>query len=384
MYYDTSPEDFKQRLKRLDFPSNEIILNMRRDLLASINKNNENKQSSIHFSSREVSSSRSIITESTDLDRLQRTIKGLQNQLQLYSADLSSEETKYKYLDDCIINLRSGSGNDKLILKENELISKISQIEMKLANNLKQYNENTARLAAKQLQLEEIKAKKLKIQEQSQQVSKYATPKSSTDNFIQMYKEKSEGLHIGSIDSKDEKMVKQELENLSKIIDMKRAIIRRQSDNQANQNETIQNSINVYQDKLNKAIEFLHVKSFDEIFAEAEKLEQENNTLFSSIFETNEKKKKLQEEANSLETQLEALEEKQDQQQSQINYEDEKMYSEVFKELEDIFNMLGCSWDVSPDEKARVTQYNAIFALNSIETSISNFLDEVKKKPAQH
>lgn len=379
--YDVSCQGFRQRLKKLNFPNSELLVALRKDLLASPDKNNEiSSVNSSSITSRDFASSRSSGYDLPDVAKLKQSILGYQNQLQLLSADLASEELKNKVLDDCIVKYRSGHKSDHFQLKENDIAARISQLEAKIVNNVNQYNINTSRLTEKQMLLDELRTRNLKIIEQSQQITKNSTPKSSTDNFLQMYKEKLEGMVIQSNDPKDESAVKQDLAAIAKIIETQKLIILHQPDNQLSQKDFVRAKVDEFQEKINKTVELLRVNALEDIFTEAERLQSDNNSLFQTIFETNEQKKKLQDEVNALEVKLDEREAKFGD--IPVNYQDEKMYSEVYKEIDDIFNMLGCSWDVSPDEKARCTSVNAMFALSSIETSLNAICEELKKKPA--
>jgi hypothetical protein len=137
------------------------------------------------------------------------------------------------------------------------------------------------------------------------------------------------------------------------------------------------------------------------LFAEAEKLERENFSLYSYVVDHGATRSRLQEDIDGLELQRDALlaqtqstEEEQsivlehlteeiqkvDGELNAIRTEkstNETQFQAVYQEIEAIFNCLNCSWEQAPDGKATTTPANALFCLSTVESIIADFANRV-------
>jgi hypothetical protein len=155
-------------------------------------------------------------------------------------------------------------------------------------------------------------------------------------------------------------------------------------------------------------LDMCHVKDVQELFAEAEKLERMNYSLYTYVVENGAIRCQLQEEIDGLELQHQALiaqTQLDDGKQSEIlatltaeiqnvaaelkDIQTEKASNEtefeaVYAEIGDIFNALGCSWADSPDGKTTPTPSNSLFCLSQIETAIAKMMNMAYERTRMH
>jgi hypothetical protein len=148
-------------------------------------------------------------------------------------------------------------------------------------------------------------------------------------------------------------------------------------------------------------------KEVSELFAEAERLERENFSLYSYVVEHGATKMQLQEDIDGLELQREALTAanyENDQEQSAVlegvtaeiqevdteldgiraeKERNETEFASVYVEIEKIVRLLGCSWSETPDDKSTTTPANAFYCLSIVETAIADMVNAVYERTKQ-
>ena len=425
-------QELRNKLRMMKFPQDEILNTVRKQQ-RTIHKQkqaNETIHNEIDEYKKQIDTYqtvKSIHDSSEELNHLKTLEKSLQNKLSVLSADYNAEEQKRKALEDEVSKARSKAGGMFAQSRENEEIQgKIRTMENRLDKSLVRYNQNLTKLAEKRAQLDELRKERFTFREV---IQKAKTQSQELDETIQNeikqsneYYSQRDGLKMDIAELKateeaDIQNYEKEMDRITQTIERQRIAAERPHEKQASvptiisqggssteTNDEITRQTDEYQSKINRTLELLQMKSIEELFAEAEKLERENFSLFNFVVEHGATRTKLQDEIDCLELQHDKLiaqnqanddekaaelqqltEDIQDTQAELDELEKQKQqheqeFSEIYKEIDDLYNLLGCSWDSSPDEKATVTPANAMFALTNIETAINTIMDEVGRK----
>jgi chromosome segregation ATPase len=176
---------------------------------------------------------------------------------------------------------------------------------------------------------------------------------------------------------------------------------------QSEQQEELQTLTDQYQATIQTLLDMARMKEVSELFAEAERLERENFSLYSYVVEHGAAKMKLQEDIEGLALQREALvaqtmeseegqsavlekltEEIEGVQSDLTRIRAEKEHNEaefasVYGQIEQIVNLLGCSWEATPDAKSTTTQANAFYCLSLVETAIAEMVNRLYENAKQ-
>ena len=425
-------QELRNKLRMMKFPPDEILNTFRKQQRA-IHKQrqaNETIHNEIDEYRAQIDSyetTKSIHDSSEELNHLKSLEKSLTNKLGVLSADYAAEEQKRKALEEEVSKARSKVGGLYQQTRENEEIQgKIRTMENRLDKSLVRYNQNLTKLAEKRAQLDELRKDRFTYREVLKKAQDQATQlddtiqneiKASNEYYSQRDGLKMEIAELKANEEADIQNYEREMDRITQTIERQRIAAERPHEKQTSvptiisqggssteTNDEIQRQTDEYQAKINKTLELLQMKSIDELFAEAEKLERENFSLFNFVVEHGATRSKLQDEIDCLELQhdkliaqnqanddekameLQQLTEDIKDAQNELDelekqkQQNEQEFNEVYKEIDDLYNLLGCSWDSSPDEKATVTPANAMFALTNIETAINQIMDEVGKK----
>jgi hypothetical protein len=173
---------------------------------------------------------------------------------------------------------------------------------------------------------------------------------------------------------------------------------------QTDQQEEMTMLTEQYNATITRTLELCGMASLPELFGEAEKLERENFSLYNYVVEHASRQTRLQEEIDGLELQHEALvaqttasdedqsamlerltDEIQKVDQELVGLQEQKAandteFASVYTEVEAIFNLLGCSWDDTPDGKTVVTPLNSMYCLSAIEGELVAMMNNVFEK----
>lgn len=425
-------QELRNKLRMMKFPQDEILNTVRKQQKAISKQKQANetvKSAIVEYEAQIASIDKSNIDHDTneELNHLKALEKNLTNKLGVLSADFAAEDQKRRSLEEEVSKARSKVGGMFAQTREHEeMQARVRTMENRLDKALVRYNQDLYKLAEKRSQLDELRKDRFIFRE----VIKNATMEEkalgehmskliaeSNDAYSERDRMKMELNDLKASEKADLDNFDKEMERLNQTIEGQRIASNRPHDPQqsvpsissqvgssSEMPDEITKMTDEYNARISETLNKLNMKSSAELFEEAEKLERENFSLFSFVVEHGANRTKLQEEIDALEMQYNALveqhrsteesqaadlailtEEINDYQSRLDEIESQRQaseaeFQEVYKEVEDLFNMLGCSWDDAPDEKTVVTSVNAMFCLTSIETAIAAIMDEVGQK----
>jgi uncharacterized coiled-coil DUF342 family protein len=150
-----------------------------------------------------------------------------------------------------------------------------------------------------------------------------------------------------------------------------------------------------------QTLDLLHFTDVDDLIAHARELERENFSLYNFVVENGVIRTELQEELESLREKKAELDDMcnltESEQSARLSELTEKLnatsgelaagktrleseqkeFQEIYTKLEDLFNLLGCSWEGSPDMKEVISDLNTMWCLGLIENSLTGIMKEV-------
>ena len=425
-------QELRNKLRMMKFPQDEVLNTVRKQQRA-IHKQkqaNDTLRNEIEEYQKQIDQyDQTMAAHDTceDLIKLKAQEKNYSNKLSVISADYQAENQKRDNLETEVSKLRSKVGGSFAQYRENEeKDAKIRTMENRLDKALVRYNQNLTELSKKRDEIDQLRKdrmtfreviKKTKedsqtlnetIQNEIKQSNDYYTSRDRYKMAIQELKEK-EKIDIEN-HNKDMERLSQMLESqkisASRPQEQQQSVpmIISQSGSTMDGTDEITKQTEAYQKTIDTTLELLGMKTTDELFDAAQSIERENFSLFNYVVEHGANKSKLQDDISALDLQLDTLhaqaqatEEDQARQLEKITEdiettkkdlesikaEDEKGQEEftgLFKEIDELFGILGCSWENSPDEKQTTTQSNALFALASIETAIVDIMEQISSK----
>jgi chromosome segregation ATPase len=427
-------QELRNKLRMMGFPQDEILNVVRRQQRAihKQRKANDTLRSEINQYEFQIEGMTKLIEahkSSVELQHLQQQQKTLQNKLSILNADLSAENTKKKKLEEEESYAHSHSGGLFKQLRENEFLqARLRTMENRLDKALLRYNNNLEKLVQLRAEIDELRkdrnnfrgvlktAEKDREHKDQQMAELIAT---SNEAYATRDHKKMQLVRLRNAEKEDLKGFQEKLMVLDAQIEGRKLTQGRQVEAQqsqrfgegttatTDQQEEIQNLTDQYHGTIQTLLEMSGMKDVSDLFAEAERLERENFSLYSYVVEHGAAKMKLQEEIDGLDLQREALmaqsqsseegqsavlekltEDIQDVEADLENIHDEKENNErefasVYVQIEKIVNLLRCSWDATPDAKSTTTAANAFYCLSIVETSISEIVNQIYERTKQ-
>jgi DNA repair exonuclease SbcCD ATPase subunit len=362
-----------------------------------------------------------------DLQKLQSLKKNLSNKYSIILADLAAEEAKRKKLQEEVSRANSRSGGLFKQSRENEEIQgRLRTMENRLDKALVRYNRNLGELADLRARIDELRkdrrnfrdvmatgatARAKKDEEMARLISE------SNDAYAVRDSKKMKLVQLRAVEKADVAAFEEKLSVLNQTIEAQKLTANRtveqhttdqpfdsQIGSQTDQQEEMTQLTELYNSTITRTLELCGMAGVPELFAEAEKLERENFSLYNYVVEHGSRVTRLQEEIDGLELQHEALVSQtrdSDEEQSgmlekltsdiqkaeqdladiqQQKAANDTEFASVYTEVGEIFNLLGCSWDDAPDGKTVVTPLNSMFCLSAIETQIAEMMNNVFEK----
>jgi hypothetical protein len=239
----------------------------------------------------------------------------------------------------------------------------------------------------------------------------------SNEAYSQRDTKKMKLVRLRAIEKEDVKNFEEKLKVLNQTIEAQRLTQNRtveqrpteqQTDgptgSQSDQQEELTILSDQYHTTIQRTLELCGIPGLHELFAEAEKLERENFSLYNYVVEHGAARTRLQEEIDGLELQHQVLmaqvtstdesqagllekltndiqkvdAELKDAQDQKIANDAE--FASAYVEIENIFKLFECKWDDAPDGKTTTTPLNSMFCLSAIETAIVNLMNAVFEK----
>lgn len=429
-------QEVRNKLRMMKFPQDEILNVVRRQQRAlhkqkqandTIRGEIEQYEKQIANIDREIH----LYKTSEDLQRLQTSRKNLTNRLSVLTADYNAEEAKRRKLEDEVSVENSKAGGFFQQSRENEeLQARLRTMENRLDKALVRYNRNLAKLGELRARIDELRKDRrsfrqvVKTTEQQKERSDQEIGNlisTSNEAYSERDRHKMELLRLKSAEKTDVKAFEEKLARLNQQIEGKKIAqsatlnqqqtqlpsINSQLGSQAAELEEIQRATEKYEMTNKSCLELLGFETVEQLFAEADRLERENFSLFNFVVEHGATRTRLQEEIDGLELQKEQLlaqtedtEVEQSGELEELTMEiqdvdgklkevkakrtkNEEDFASVYSDIESVFTMLNCSWDDSPDGKTTVTPGNAMFCLSAIETEIAALMQCVQQRTRQ-
>lgn len=344
--------------------------------------------------------------------------KILSNKLSQLSADYALEDKKRRKLEDELTNARKNATNNYYHgeSESDENQTRIQTMESRLEKAQLQFNSNLQKLSFLRNQLTE--ARKLRLSDNLS--TDQTTDAEENENEIEIEKSSESGdSNINNDILELQPNEKEEIANYLKYCEQFS-----QATSTTSRRKNVSNSIfstippNLMTPQIseivkqtegcqlviNKILSATSMKDVSQLLTEAEELEKENKRLYNSIIVCNQAKDELLEDISILENQYNdlithrnATEEDQRKEIQKITAEisniqkeldqteakrakEEATFAPVYFELENLFNALECSWDDWSGVKNTVTSANAMYALNAIEATIAELMNDPNSK----
>ena len=425
-------QELRNKLRMMKFPQDEILNTVRKQQRA-IHKQkqaNETIRAEIDEYQRQIDLYDQTVAahdSNEELIRLKTQEKSLANRLGIINADYQAEDQKRKALEDEVSKARSRVGGAFAASREMEEVNaKIRTMENRLDKALVRYNQNLTALSEKRDQIDQLRKDRFtfrdiiaKSKAESQELSETIQNqiKLSNEYYSQRDGLKMDIQELKETEKADVDNFNKEMDRLNQTIESQKITASRpqeqqqsvpmiisQSGSTMDGTDEITKQTDQYQETINKTLDLLGYQTIEELFDAAQALERENFSLFNYVVEHGATKSKLQDDIAALDLQLETLQEQSQETEhdqatelamvsheieatskdlAELKDEDSKRqeeFSVLFKDIDELFSMLGCSWENSPDDKTSTTQNNALFALASIETAIVNIMEQISAK----
>jgi chromosome segregation ATPase len=298
-------------------------------------------------------------------------------------------------------------------------------MENRLNKALVRYNTNLGRLADLRSQIDELRKDRANFRQmirdacstQEKKDGQMATLISESNNtYAERDRRKMELARLQAAEKSDVQAYEQRVELLNQEITNQKAAQNRPVGHQTmDQQSESATAPSDQQEELSELTEQLHrtnqrtldlceMRSVNELFAEAERLEQENFSWLNYVMDRGAARARLEQEIEGLEMQrnvlfiqAEAGEEQQSaildrltkdiqQVEAELNAltsrkaEDEAEFREIYTDIGALFTDLGCSWDEAPDGKTTVTPGNSMFCLSGIEGIVAEMIGQMYEK----
>jgi hypothetical protein len=425
-------QELRNKLRMMKFPQDEILNTVRRQQRAIHKQKQANDTIRDEIAEYEAEIAKleydmEAHKTNDELQRLGTMEKNLANKLSVLVADYSAEEAKRKRLEEEVSKANSKAGGIFQQSKENEnLQSKLRTMENRLDKALVRYNNGLAKLSEIRAQIDECRkdrssfrevVKKAKNTKERRDVEISGLIGESNMAYGERDRRKMDLVRLKAAEKTDQRAFEEKLARLNQTIEGQRIAqahpvdqretvpeINSQIGSQSDQQEELTNLTDQYQATIHRTLELLGLADVPELFAAANELERANFSLFSFVQEYGAEKTRLREEIEGLHLQLRLLSSQTEVTEEQRNLElqevtkdirtlDEKIeevqlrkaknereIGAMYSLIEEIFGLLKCSWDDSPDGRSSLTGANAMFCLSAIERALSDVVNQVVER----
>jgi predicted nucleic acid-binding Zn-ribbon protein len=363
------------------------------------------------------------------LQQLVAERKNLANRLSVLKADFQAEKNKGDKLRDEVSHADSKSGGLFKQSRENDdLQARLRTMENRLDKAFVRYNESLGRLSELRAQIDELRKDRMNFREVVRRAQATCEEKErkigaliseSNSAYSERDRRKMELVHLRASEKSNLQayetrlgLLNEEIEN--QTMAQNRPVGQPAADQvsdsgtgaQSEQQEELTQPALQYEAARDTTLQHCAITTVDELFAQAEALECPNFSLYSYVVEHAAQRTKLQEERDVLDFQRRELQkqlqgtegqqstallklttdiEKVDEELTAIQQQKtdgEVKFAAIYSSVGEIFDLLACKWDESPEGKSTMTSANSMFCLSSIEnvtTSMINFVYERAK-----
>ena len=338
--------------------------------------------------------------DSEELLQLETQKKILTNKLAQLTQEYQAEERKRRKLEEAVMKARTKANGAFQRTQENDdLHSKLDTMRAKLDSVQQKYRGNLETLAEMRAHLDVLRRDRYEV-----------APDSTTSSVVSQEEIEEQEHERGEDKPTGPRLTAEaraELEEYQRELD--KHMVRGQrpqssliSTGRGDDGLVVQRT-DRHLMMIQSILDRLSLPDLPSLFSKAENLERENKEYYKYITENDEAKRALEEEIAQLEKQYRELmterESNEEEQRSELDklnaeiadvqsqlaeietqkHKDEVEFSEVYSEIEQLFNALECSWDDSPDEMTNVTTQNVMFALSTIESTVAEIMSDVAK-----
>jgi chromosome segregation ATPase len=415
----------------MKFPQDEILNTVRRRQRAihkqkQANETIRNEINEYEAQIAAIDASNENHKTDPELIRLESKKKQLVNQMSNIRSDFKAVEKERKKLEDEVSKANSKAGGMFQQSREIEdLRGRLRTMENRLDKALVRYNQSLSHLAELREQLDVLRKDRFNFQQminkaENERIAKDLEMQKLINESNEAYTErdhlKMSLVEIKNAEKEDINSYEQDMTRINATIDGHKMNLNRPQDanpidntttsqiGSQNDQQEVDTLIENYTNSINRTLESTGKSNLQELFAEAEKIESENFSLFNFVVEHSANRTKLEESISALELQLDSLNAQtaandiqQAEELTQLTTKvqetelelknaaeerdkEQASFSKVYEEIEGLFNDLGCNWSDSPDEKSNVTPVNSMWALASIEAVLSELTNQAVQK----
>jgi len=424
--------ELRNKLRMMKFPQDEIINLVRRQhrtISKQRSANDTLKQEISQYQETISNYDKDIIEYQSDekILGLESQKKVLMNKLGILQADFKAELDKKSILEEEVSRARSKFGSQGYQRPVSATPTNSRQIiENKLNLALNKYNGNLVVLDKLRNEIDELRKQKLsyydlrnKMDEEEKQRNNTISQliSESNESYSDRDRIRMELARLKSAEKEDEhisgaevKRLKQQINGNDLLYNQNRSTPQpiasgfSQSENGLDSQETLQQEIDAVSNQISEILSTTGYSSVTELTECFKVLEAENFSLFNIVIENNNQISSLREMDIAAHNKMESLkreheevsnvhsikihdinrdiEEKQEQIASIENILNQRVSNieNINTELTALFNILGCSWEGSPDEKPFATQNNAHFVMSSIEDGINQQMKHILER----
>ena len=352
-----------------------------------------------------------------EISKLEQQKKILAAKLSQLTQDYALEEQKKKKLEDELAKAKRNANNHYYQPPENDDIqARFNNLERKVEDAQQKFRENLSKLEDLRAQLN-IARKQRKAEYGTVPISKNNNDDDEYSPFDQSYDDQNYDEIQDLLDNVEvhelEQSEKEEIDTYLRYMEQLsfHGALKKNAFASTLQPHSLTPQINdvvqqteSYQLMINKILEATKMKDVGQLLSETEKLEKKNKQLYGSIINNTQAKEELMHDIKMLENQYNELvshrNSTEEDHKAEIKkifkdlqeiqgelaeielkrQQEENTFSPVYAQLEELFNVLECSWEDSPDEKTNVTTANAMFALSAIEATLAELMNDPSSK----
>jgi DNA repair exonuclease SbcCD ATPase subunit len=422
-------QELRNKLRMMNVPQDEIINVVRRQQRALVKQKEANATIRRLVEKHEIEHARveqlrAEFDADPDLQKLEGTKKQLLNRLSVLQADVSVEEGKCRRIKEEVSRARSKAGGIYTHAEEKEsVLARMRRTENRLNMSYTAYNHHLTTMVSLRSEIDELRKQRATFREIMRNTKADREGKDgrigaliseSNDDYAHRDLLKRRLTQVQLAEKQYAEEFQESIGQITERIEMQRVAKNRPpvadpmmtaSDSQigssSDQIDELMTQTEVMQTAINQALAALHFPTTDALLKDADQLERENFSLYNFVVESAAVNLALQEEIEGLgrrKDELDRLAEMTDEEQSahlavltkQIAATSKNLTetqglfereSEEFREIHDkierLFNLVGGSWDDSPDQKSGMSQQNTPFVLSTIEAKLGVLMERV-------
>jgi uncharacterized coiled-coil DUF342 family protein len=422
-------QELRSKLRMLNLPQDDIVNVVRRQQRTLVKQKEANATIRRLIEKNEIERARveqlrAEFDADPDLQKLETTKKQYMNRLSILQADVSVEEGKCRRIKEEVSRARSKAAGIYTQAEEKEhVIARMQRTENRLNMSYTAYNSHLTKLVSLRHEMDELRKQRSTFREIMRTTRNDREMKhdqictlisESNDDYARRDLLKRRLTEVKLAEKQFEDEFQENISQITERIEMQRVTKSHTpmvdhpmtaSDSQigwsSDQIEALVAQTEAMQTAINQALTSLQFPTIQAMLDSADQLERENFSLYNFVVESGAINLSLKEEIEGLEKrkdELDRLAEMTDEEQSvhfgvltkqiastsknladtQGLFERESNeFREIHDKIERLFNLVGGSWDSSPDQRPGMSQSNTPFVLSTIEAKLSEVMERV-------